>query len=829
MESSRQKVTSYALDVLSLGIGWLLLLSIDPWMAVVGGTPLALLLLVLRRRWWNEQYFAFERPATPSRRALLAIRHYLWNNTRLTGRLAAALFLPVIVFLVTAYLALNAVAPLAGVVGSLLLFAALEAVSRRRGASLLRHYPLLTAVAFVLASAGTGVVLLEAGVGQWPTEDFVKRLSATPAPVKWPVEARRQAVKAIRDALRSEGEEQTAEQRVASQYRKLSRGMDELKNAPSPHGIYVTLYDYFGYRVRGFSDRGRDSLDRLLGALSDALSNKPYKPRSDRSPAGWRPRARSNRIQIDVAGPMATVTYRPFFEVFSGLLGRAHRSLRRVDPLGPMFNLAFEIEPGVDGMEIRVPGKQMVSLLLPSDPITEGWLTPRVRSAPAKLHAMISRAWYRGTRERIDLAATKIGVRKFRTLSFGEHVEGAGPVGLYRGNRLLPVKLEREFLVGRTVLAAEWLSRQLLKPRPGRERGTFHYESFPPYRSSTRDYNLPRHAGSVYGLFAYYNAALEEPAFEESGERALRAGLTAFEYIERNLGPPRGEAVEDICFLEADGSTTSGATALAAMAVAELPPADRVERPGLRERVANKPIEKWLSGMGTCMVNMIDPVGAVHRSYRSARNNPFVKKEPLYFPGEVMLGLVRAHERLGDEKLLEGAARIGDRQLRKYRLNLAFDIPRTGDHWIIQALAELAEATGEKKYAELSLLMARGYLREQHPPMAYLYADYRGAYYRVADIPRTTRAASRGEALGGAMKAARLLGEDTSALRTGLVEGARHLVEQQFIPANSFFVPGTFDLEGAIRMGLVDNHCRIDNNQHGLVALLAALRAMDDR
>jgi hypothetical protein len=32
-----------------------------------------------------------------------------------------------------------------------------------------------------------------------------------------------------------------------------------------------------------------------------------------------------------------------------------------------------------------------------------------------------------------------------------------------------------------------------------------------------------------------------------------------------------------------------------------------------------------------------------------------------------------------------------------------------------------------------------------------------------------------------------------------------------------------------VDMGLVDNHCRIDNIQHALIALLNALRAMDNR
>jgi hypothetical protein len=206
-----------------------------------------------------------------------------------------------------------------------------------------------------------------------------------------------------------------------------------------------------------------------------------------------------------------------------------------------------------------------------------------------------------------------------------------------------------------------------------------------------------------------------------------------------------------------------------------------------------------------------------------------VREEPLYFPGEVMLALVRAYRRTGEPELLEGSIRIGDRQLRLHRPFRALGLPVSGDHWIIQALAELGEVTGEREYAELSVLLGTGYLREQHPPIAFIYPDYRGSYYRFGDLPRTTRAASRGEALGGAVRGARFAGRDSSRLRRALIEGARHLLEQQFVAGNSYFVPDGFDVEGAIRMGLVDNHCRIDNNQHALIALLNALRAMDNR
>jgi hypothetical protein len=57
------------------------------------------------------------------------------------------------------------------------------------------------------------------------------------------------------------------------------------------------------------------------------------------------------------------------------------------------------------------------------------------------------------------------------------------------------------------------------------------------------------------------------------------------------------------------------------------------------------------------------------------------------------------------------------------------------------------------------------------------------------------------------------------------VEAARHILEQRWHEDNSYFLPNPERAHGAIRMGIVDNACRIDNNQHALVGLEYALQA----
>jgi len=297
--------------------------------------------------------------------------------------------------------------------------------------------------------------------------------------------------------------------------------------------------------------------------------------------------------------------------------------------------------------------------------------------------------------------------------------------------------------------------------------------------------------------------------------------------MDASLRPPGETASDTLCFVDEHGSAESGSTALGAVAIALLPLPEEVSDPALADRVRAYPATARLEGMTRCLLAMIDPDGAVFGSFKESQRRDRVRKEPLYYPGEVALALVKIFERTGDARALEGARRIADRQLRLYAVPRALEFPWPGDHWIIQALAELTAVTGEREYARLAVLMAEGYVREQHPPQAFLYPDYRGAYRRVFDVPRTTRAGSRGEALGGAVRAADLVGADPAPFERALLEGARHLAEQQFVANNSYFVPAGMDVRGGIRMGLVDNHLRIDNNQHGFIALIRAIEAYD--
>ena len=190
-----------------------------------------------------------------------------------------------------------------------------------------------------------------------------------------------------------------------------------------------------------------------------------------------------------------------------------------------------------------------------------------------------------------------------------------------------------------------------------------------------------------------------------------------------------------------------------------------------------------------------------------------------------MLALWMLLDRTGEAEWLDAAKRIGKRQVA--HMDNARAMP---DHWVMQAIDYLDRfEPDEPRWREAGYEMGRRFVADQFPPHPAPFPDYRGAYRRIQEVPRTTRAASRGEAIGGIARIAWRHGDPSWIWERSLLEGARHLAEQQFTPDNSFFFPRPEEVLGAIRMGIVDNHCRIDNNQHAIVALGNALTALRHR
>ena len=585
-----------------------------------------------------------------------------------------------------------------------------------------------------------------------------------------------------------------------------TQGYDGFLAHDPPGDVFVTLW--LDHRPFG---RGRSAdgplAQRLCAAADQALDG--WKD--------WEAQAGSVRIQVDLAQPPRRLRTRPSHRIALHTLVWAGRALpETLETPGLLCQLGYEVEPGVTGLVLRADGRE--GIVLPADPVTRGWLTPSVRGRPGKVRNLLIHLGRDAGGPSGLWEEDGTALYRFTTVTFGRPVPGGPAVPLYRGNTAVS-EVDDEALLSGIASAARWLRGRL------RSDGSFEYEYFPNTDSTSDDYNVIRHAGCVHGLLDIHDLARREPALEPHAGDYLDAALTALDWIYANMAAP--EFAEDpglVALIDDQRRASSGGAAFALLAMLHRPEADAVSDAELRTRLSRPQDDVVMEGLGRFLLAMIDERGRVFRHYHETLIHDEVQDEPLYLPGETMLALAVFHRRTGDPRWLEGARRIGDWQIEKYRT----ERPNPG-HWVMQALTQLYETTGEERYARAVLEMADRFVSEQIPPHPALFRDYLGAFRRPDDLPRTTRAAARCEALGAAVRAAWGLGEDATVYEDALLAGARHLLENQWRPDNSYFLPDPARAEGALRMGLVDNHCRIDNNKHAMRGFAAALEVVRTR
>jgi hypothetical protein len=573
-------------------------------------------------------------------------------------------------------------------------------------------------------------------------------------------------------------------------------------NLPSPtyREAHVSLWLDDERMIRGRSGSGRlgeDLCQATLAALEGAAD-----------PGRWAAGLERVRIQLDLSGPAAAVRRRPARVALAALLRVGTGQVERgADVGGRLADLVYEIEPGIDGIEMQLDGDR--GLTLPADPVLRGWLTPRVWGRAEKVERLLIHAARDMRRGPGTWREPEARILRFRTASFGRPVPGGQVVPLVRGNVAVEVA-DADELLGGAGRAAEWLVAAVAVD------GTLDYERFPNTRSGSDEYNAVRHAGCVVGLYRMARLAARTPdagllppdVYADAGWRAENWSLARLH--EPEAAPdPRLRAV-----VFGRRGATAGAAAFAILAILERPP-------GVSTGPAADSLDNGrLEGLGRFVQAMIDPDGRVFETWDDARASERVTgiAHP-YFPGLVVLSLAELYGSTGDQRWLDAAREVADFELDRYRT----ERPPPG-HWTIQGYWELYRLTGDERYARANLELGDHFVAEQYPPHDPPFPDYRGAFHRGDDVPRTIRAASRCEALGAVVDSARALGEDATVYEDALLAAGRHLLENQYRPENRYYLPASERVVGAVRLGLVDNHCRVDGNKHAMLGLVQAWR-----
>lgn len=192
-----------------------------------------------------------------------------------------------------------------------------------------------------------------------------------------------------------------------------------------------------------------------------------------------------------------------------------------------------------------------------------------------------------------------------------------------------------------------------------------------------------------------------------------------------------------------------------------------------------------------------------------------------FYPGEAMLALMRLHDVTGRADALAAVARAFPyyRDFHLTRPNPAF-VP-----WQAQALLRLTQATGDPAPRAFARQITRWLIGLQQG--ADQPADVQGGFF-TPDRPEfgPPHASAIGVYMEGIVEVfadARATGDTALAetCRTSLLRAARALRQLQFRHGDDMFgVHHRTRVRGAIRTAVHDNTIRVDNVQHGLMALL---------
>lgn len=364
---------------------------------------------------------------------------------------------------------------------------------------------------------------------------------------------------------------------------------------------------------------------------------------------------------------------------------------------------------------------------------------------------------------------------------------------LFRGQEIVPQDaITRESVTRMADAMTGWLVRQV----GGDGRTTYKYW---PSRGEYSDANnmIRQFMGSACLALA---AAREIPGAADAAARNLSYNFKMF-YKER----------ANFAVIDEEGKIKLGAAGVAMQAILNLPD------PG--------PYEGKLARLRAFVEAMQNSDG----SFRTFLEPAWRTDGANFYPGEAMLALAMLHARKPDEMLVERLWR-GFRHYRDWHLanrNPAF-VP-----WQTQALCLLHAATGAEELANFIFEMNDWLLSIQQGPESA--ADVQGEFFDPArpsfGPPHASATGVYMEGLIEAFSLARRLGDRrrAEAYRKSLLRAARSLRQLQYRDDLSmFYLNRKARVEGAIRTSVFNNEVRIDNVQHGLMALWKVLDRFED-
>ncbi|MEE8525584.1 MAG: beta-L-arabinofuranosidase domain-containing protein [Thermoanaerobaculia bacterium] len=432
-------------------------------------------------------------------------------------------------------------------------------------------------------------------------------------------------------------------------------------------------------------------------------------------------------------------------------------------------------------------------LLLPEELLARRLITSEGDLQSGRLRRYLAE----GVRIPIDIDGNpgKAGMPYFR-VSFDSIVESSGgaPKRLFRGNDLTP-EISPESLLEAARRGGDYLLRHQ------NDDGTFGYSYEPKSDEYNDDYNLLRHAGTCYALVELHQASADD--------RYLTAARRGMEWLWTKVREPKPEdAGAGFAAVVSPGEEAKlGGAALALLALVQ------IQKAGGDGALVGSAWDGQLPRLARFLLFQQGDDGRFVSKYFYGEPDP-EPFESIYYPGEAILALMRLHQVDRQPRWL-AAARRGADWLIDVRDSgkSAGELPH--DHWLLMALEELHDRTGDERYLDHAERIAGAIVAAQRTRTTP--DDWAGTFY---EPPRSTPTATRGEALVAMYRLAARNGRETRPYLEALLRMAAFQRRCQLTPESVLYLPRPDRALGGFRRSLTDWEVRIDYVQHNLSALL---------
>jgi hypothetical protein len=405
------------------------------------------------------------------------------------------------------------------------------------------------------------------------------------------------------------------------------------------------------------------------------------------------------------------------------------------------------------------------------------------------------------------LLATRSGVTpgslaSMRAYRFGAavFVESASHDGarvVVRGMVERPAEVTPDRLVAGVRHGADYLLRVM------NAEGRYVYMYHPMEDRDDGSYGLLRHAGSTYALLEAYEE-LGTPAYAAKGELALQ-------YLKARLrDDPESQGKYAVDTNDEEQQRVGGAgLSLLAFAKDAAVTGSRTELETMRALARSILKAQYEDGHFRSNADVEHETGKK------------LKREPVYYPGEAVLGLVRLYA-IDPQPAYLDAARRGADWVVHVRDALVSEDNQEHDHWMSYAMNDLFRITHDRAYLDFAYKIARAIEKKQRTGADA--PDFAGTFYDGETTPASTRL----EAYDADIALARFAGEPEDWLLGPAREVARSTLGQQFDPDNDYWLKNPGKAEGGVRESLFVPDVRIDYVQHAMSAWLHLARILRD-